>query len=315
MSDEINSEIVEVPNRELEQVRFGTIQATGPDDVVYRATAIAKTLANVINDRRLYTMIKGKKYVQVDGWSTLGAMLGILPREVSVVEHDNGDFEAIVELVRATDGAVVGRASSIVSSDEKTWANRDRYARRSMSVTRATGKAYRLGFSWIMALAGYEATPAEEMPYTDGYFSEVETPKPAVSKPASYDNPVPAGQAHEFGPRPYTPETLKEALDYRANGEYANYEASDKYRNFVAALLSEYFAGKDDKRHAVQEYLFGNKSIKGISGGMVKAAAKWLNAQENPDGSGSSVIDEVSRKELSSVLPEVLKAKGQGDLL
>ena len=33
-----------------------------------------------------------------------------------------------------------------------------------MAVTRATGKAYRLGFSWIIKLAGYEATPAEEIP-------------------------------------------------------------------------------------------------------------------------------------------------------
>jgi hypothetical protein len=48
--------------------------------------------------------------------------------------------------------------------DEPTWAKRPGYARRSMAVTRATGKAFRLGFSWIMTLAGYEVTPAEEMP-------------------------------------------------------------------------------------------------------------------------------------------------------
>ncbi|MBK8185727.1 MAG: hypothetical protein IPK63_23660 [Candidatus Competibacteraceae bacterium] len=33
-----------------------------------------------------------------------------------------------------------------------------------MAQTRATGKACRLAFSWIMSLAGYEPTPAEEMP-------------------------------------------------------------------------------------------------------------------------------------------------------
>jgi hypothetical protein len=32
-----------------------------------------------------------------------------------------------------------------------------------MAQTRATGKACRLAFSWIMSLAGYEPTPAEEM--------------------------------------------------------------------------------------------------------------------------------------------------------
>ena len=33
-----------------------------------------------------------------------------------------------------------------------------------MAETRATGKAMRVALSWVMALAGYEATPAEEMP-------------------------------------------------------------------------------------------------------------------------------------------------------
>jgi hypothetical protein len=32
-----------------------------------------------------------------------------------------------------------------------------------MATTRATGKACRLAFSWVMVLAGYEATPSEEM--------------------------------------------------------------------------------------------------------------------------------------------------------
>ena len=32
-----------------------------------------------------------------------------------------------------------------------------------MAITRATGKAFRLSFSWIMKLAGFQPTPAEEM--------------------------------------------------------------------------------------------------------------------------------------------------------
>jgi hypothetical protein len=51
--------------------------------------------------------------------------------------------------------------------DENLWAKRPTYARRSMAITRATGKAFRLGFSWVITLAGYNPTPAEEMPGTD----------------------------------------------------------------------------------------------------------------------------------------------------
>ena len=53
-------------------------------------------------------------------------------------------------------------------TDEKTWASRARYARRSMALTRATAKASRLAFSWVMVLAGYEPTPSEEIPEEQG---------------------------------------------------------------------------------------------------------------------------------------------------
>jgi hypothetical protein len=33
-----------------------------------------------------------------------------------------------------------------------------------MAITRATGKAARLAFSWIVSMSGFEVTPAEEMP-------------------------------------------------------------------------------------------------------------------------------------------------------
>jgi len=72
-------------------------------------------------------------------------------------------------LIRSSDGKLIGRASALCGMDEKdrygkpTWATRPEYARRSMAVTRATGKAFRLGFSWIMTLAGYAPTPAEEI--------------------------------------------------------------------------------------------------------------------------------------------------------
>ena len=47
--------------------------------------------------------------------------------------------------------------------DETKWAKGPDYARRSMAATRATSKACRLAFSWVMVLAGFQPTPAEEM--------------------------------------------------------------------------------------------------------------------------------------------------------
>jgi hypothetical protein len=134
-----------------------------PLEKVKFVTEMANVLKDVIEKQRLYTVIQGKKHVQVDGWTTLGTLLGILPREKSVIELPDSSFVAEVELVRYDSGRVVAGASSLCSVEEKRWATADKYARRSMAVTRATGKAYRLAFSWIIKMAGYESTPAEEM--------------------------------------------------------------------------------------------------------------------------------------------------------
>lgn len=148
-----------------ETIEIGMLRAGSADALVASASEIATALAGIINSQKLYSVIQGRKFVHVEGWTTLGAMLGIIPREVQNEPQDDGSFVATVELVRLSDGTVIGRASSECGDpSEQTWAKRARYARRSMAATRATGKAFRLSFSWIMKLAGYEPTPAEEMP-------------------------------------------------------------------------------------------------------------------------------------------------------
>lgn len=150
-------------------VALGTLQASNPAALVSGAAELASQLAIVINRQNLATVIKGKRFVNVEGWTTLATMLGVTAREVCTVELE-GVYVATVELVRMSDQAVISRASAECGSPDELdkygkpiWSTRPRYARRSMAQTRATGKACRLAFSWIMSLAGYEVTPAEEM--------------------------------------------------------------------------------------------------------------------------------------------------------
>lgn len=145
-------------------VQLGTLRASSPGALVAGASEMATTLAGVIDSQKLYSMIQGRKHVRVEGWTTLAVMLGCTAREVANEAQPDGSFVATVELVRMSDGVVVARATAECGMDEPTWASRARYARRSMAATRATGKACRLAFSWIMALAGYDPTPLEEMP-------------------------------------------------------------------------------------------------------------------------------------------------------
>lgn len=131
---------------------------------IAQATNIAKNLKKVIADQNLYTLVGGKAHVHAEGWETLGALVGIMAKESEKgVVKIPGGYQAHIDLIRISDGKVIGGASAICTTDEKNWASREPYALYSMALTRATGKAFRLALSWVMKLAGYEVTPWEEM--------------------------------------------------------------------------------------------------------------------------------------------------------
>lgn len=137
-----------------------------PEEMIEQASKLATSLARIIKDKGLFTHVNGNDHVHVEGWTTLGALLGVLPREKDVKELPDSSFESHVELYCIHSNQVVGQGSALCGMDEN-WGSAKKYARRSMASTRATGKAYRLSFGWIMVLAGYHVTPFEEMP-TDG---------------------------------------------------------------------------------------------------------------------------------------------------
>ncbi len=133
-----------------------------PNERVAQATEVANALQGVIDNRKLYANISNRKYVLYEGWTTLGALVGVFPVCAWSRKTDDG-WEARVEAHTLT-GAVVGAAEASCSRDERNWKTRDDYALRSMAQTRAGAKALRMPLGFIMALAGYEATPADEMP-------------------------------------------------------------------------------------------------------------------------------------------------------
>lgn len=155
------SEIVPAQNSGL-MIPLGTMTFDNPRDVIVMASNVARELVNIIDQQKLFKVISGRKYVFVDGWEVLGGMLGLHAEEESSTKREDGAWEATVRIVRNSDGAIMGRGSAICAMDEE-WGDRKEYMRKSMATTRATGKAYRICLSWIMRLAGYEATPAEEM--------------------------------------------------------------------------------------------------------------------------------------------------------
>jgi hypothetical protein len=142
----------------------------GATGMIAVATELANALSDIVERKRLFTVISGKKFPQVEAWMTIGRMDNVVAREAErPIRNEDGSYEAFVELVRLSDGMVIGRASALCGTqDDRPWNNRSEPARRSMAVTRATSRAFRQQYSWIMALAGYEPTPADEMPDANG---------------------------------------------------------------------------------------------------------------------------------------------------
>lgn len=150
-----------------------------PAQIIGRATEAADALAAVIKAKNLSKRIGDREHVFVEGWTLCGSMLGVFPVVVWTrqITKDGGPWgwESRVE-ARTASGAVVGAAESQCTRDEAQWSfqpvnkwgkkltARDDYALRSMAQTRATSKALRLPLGFIMVLAGYDATPADEMP-------------------------------------------------------------------------------------------------------------------------------------------------------
>lgn len=137
--------------------------ALAPRAMIAQASQIANSLKEVIVKQKFSVKLGAGEHVKVEGWQTLGTLLGILPKEKKVIRHSDGSYEAEIELVNMKTGVIVGGASSYCGMDEKSWSGKPEYARRSMAITRATGKAYKQAFGWIVHLAGFNPTPAEEM--------------------------------------------------------------------------------------------------------------------------------------------------------
>lgn len=149
-----------------------------PTEVIARATATAEPLAKVIREKELAVRISGREHVRVEGWTLLGSMLGVFPicEWTRTIERDGKPYGFLARVeARTITGAVVGAAEAECTRDEAQWGfnpkshdgdpltPRDDFALRSMAQTRATSKALRIPLGFVMSLAGYEATPAEEM--------------------------------------------------------------------------------------------------------------------------------------------------------
>lgn len=163
--------------------RTKQVELSNPNDIM----AFATNLKDLIVQNNLFTNIKGKNYVNVEGWQIAGAFTGVFPivEKVENLSTDLGKFKYRAEVtLRDKDNNIVGSGMAICSNQEPGKKDFAEYAVASMAQTRAVGKAFRMKIGWLLKVAGYETTPAEEMDAVkeaEVIKKESNRPKPKVS--------------------------------------------------------------------------------------------------------------------------------------
>lgn len=151
----------------------------------------AKELMRVVKDVGLSRKFGGDRpHLYAEAWQILARFSGyhgLVDEPTEIVEEGKIiGFKAQAH-VYDKNGMEVSRASSYCMRDEGNWKNKPMFQLASMAQTRALSKAYRLDLGWVAVMAGYSATPAEEMDGVHETPKVAPAPKPAPKKEPSLD--------------------------------------------------------------------------------------------------------------------------------
>jgi len=165
-------------------------KAVAPTTMVEVASAKSAVLKDIVEKQGLSRNFGGKKnHLDYEAWVTIASLnactLGVEWSRPIIVGDEVKGFEARA-WVRNAEGRELSTAEAECLFTERNWRGKPEFQLRSMAQTRACSKAARMVFSWYAVLAGYAATPAEEM---DGA-----TPPPATPTPASDVEIIPEGE-------------------------------------------------------------------------------------------------------------------------
>jgi hypothetical protein len=137
---------------------------------------------------------RSQNHITAEGWTFVGALVGVSARtawteyvsgefeveewgddttrppkadgsyyrkKMPVTKHTHG-YKALAEAV-GPGGKVIGAHEGLCLAAESRWGNSEEYARKSMAQTRAKGQAIGGVLRFLVEMAGYKGTPAEEM--------------------------------------------------------------------------------------------------------------------------------------------------------
>ncbi len=137
-----------------------------PEIVLSEAKKAASALTTVISQKSHKVMMNGEQYLEFEDWQTVGQFYGytVSTGEAEPIEIDGvKGAKAKARLINFKTGEVIGGAESYCMRDEANWKAKPWFQLASMAQTRAGAKALRNRLAWVVVLAGYRPTPAEEI--------------------------------------------------------------------------------------------------------------------------------------------------------
>jgi hypothetical protein len=230
-----------------------------PEEVLGEAQQAAVALQKRIAGKKKPVKFNGEQYIENDDWQMLAHFYGYAAKitQTEFVEYGEVQgFKAYADLINERTGAIVGHGEALCLDEEENWGPRTKYEwqdvlvdgkkvwengkpRRekvavgevdtplfqlaSMSQTRACNKAISNKLKWVVSLAGYATTPAEDM-HDSTLAPEKETAQPLPTeikkKPLTPDQ-TSAPQTTASAARPIRNEPANENAGPRAAQQQA----------------------------------------------------------------------------------------------
>jgi hypothetical protein len=136
-----------------------------PEEFLANATKQAKVLKSFLVKSKSVMKIGNGEHVKVGGWQFLAQQAGLsVGTSAAPITLNDGDTGWKAHAIVYRNGQIVGEADALCLRSERNWKGSDTYAICSMAQTRAISKAIRGVLGFVVVMAGYSDTPAEEMP-------------------------------------------------------------------------------------------------------------------------------------------------------
>jgi hypothetical protein len=172
----------------LQPIEGGLVLLGNPKQMLRQAQEVAEVLMDVVLKQKLYQDIGKSRHIEVPAWQFAAHFYGISAKiveggTVPYIDELTGaaGFKARAEALLINTGQVISAGEALCLNNEDNWSMRPKYEYQngsrvqigqvhvpsfqlmSMAQTRAIGKALSNVLRFVVVLAGFADTPAEEM--------------------------------------------------------------------------------------------------------------------------------------------------------